>query len=458
VRTTLSVLCIAAFIFIWGAPVCAHNGIEDIAVTVRQLGRGGAFIATEPDPGALMGNPAALAFLDEGELLFDVRNWHSSLDYTGALNGIGQEENYVIPNLGYAEPASDRLAWGAGVFTIVNTAYRVNDYDLSLLGAPPGTTDSSSSKIRFVVFSTGAAYKLNCDTSIGAAVQYSNGSADFQAYNALGNTVGFGLSDMDGEGYSMRMGLYHRASENTTVGAYWRSRSHLEIDGGVLSFGPLNPAMGAVVNDVSIEGYSFPEQYGVGLSQRLNCEWTVLAEYRKLLSGKGPDTVYFVPPQGDPIARVKDWSDQDVYVLGGEYRPNGDDGAIWRLGANYAKSPVPDHTLNPVNPAINEWHYTAGWEREISDDLSLVAGALYAPGVTRTSSADNPYNMNLGGGQPFSVALENWEFGVGFSWTFGGDGSDEPVCDCPDCSGGGETCVVPVAAEGDNVAYSALKR
>ena len=51
VRTTLSLLCIAAFLFIWGAPVCAHNGIEDIAVTVRQLGRGGAFIATEPDAG-----------------------------------------------------------------------------------------------------------------------------------------------------------------------------------------------------------------------------------------------------------------------------------------------------------------------------------------------------------------------------------------------------------------------
>ena len=141
-RTALGFCCAAVCGCALALPAHAGNGIEDIAVTVRQLGRGGAFIAAEPDVGALMGNPAALAFMEGAELYVDARVWHSTLDYQGALNGLGQKENYTLPNIGYAERAGERFAWGAGVFTAVNSAFRVTDYDLSVVGAPPGTVSN----------------------------------------------------------------------------------------------------------------------------------------------------------------------------------------------------------------------------------------------------------------------------------------------------------------------------
>ena len=52
-----------------------------------------------------------------------------------------------------------------------------------------------------------------------------------------------------------------------------------------------------------------------------------------LLWGQGEETVRFVPPQGDPLVLQMNWSDQDVYVLGAEYRPEGD-ATTWRLGSS----------------------------------------------------------------------------------------------------------------------------
>lgn len=411
----------------------ASNGIEDIGTTVRQLGRGGTFIGAEGEAGSMMGNPAALAWLREGEFYLDGRVWQNQLDYTGALNGTGQRENYILPNFAYAAPVDCRLSWGIGVFTTVNSAFRVTDYDLSLVGAPPGTTDRSGTKVRFAVLTPALAYRISEDTAIGASLHYTNGSADFQGYNILGDTLGYSLGDLTGKGYMLRLGLQHKLDDDTTLGAYWRSRSHLDITGGDLQFGALTENPGALVPDTGIEGFQFPEQYGVGLRTDIDDEWTVLADYRRLLWGNGAETISFVPPQGEPLGLAMDWSNQDVYAVGAEFSPGcGED--TWRFGLNYAASPVPDSTLSPLYPAISEWHYTLGWEGEIADNLSLVTGAVYSPAISRTSALGNPFNDLLGLGQPYTIGLENLELGIGLSWKFGKGGGHESVASkCESC-------------------------
>ncbi|MCB1187350.1 outer membrane protein transport protein [bacterium] len=423
----------AAMAALLATPALAGNGIEDIGTTIRELGRGGTFIGAEGEVGSMMGNPAALAWLRESELYLDGRLWQSQLDYSGALNGIGQKENYVVPNIGYAAPVDCRLSWGLGVFTTVNSSFRVTDYDLSLLGAPAGTTDRSSTKVRFAVITPSIAYKLSDDTAIGASLHYTNGSADFQGYNILGDTLGYSLNGPSGSGHMLRLGLSHRADEQTTLGAYWRSRSHLDISGGDLAFGALTPTPGVVIPETGIEGFQFPEQYGVGIRHEADEEWTWMADYRRLLWSGSGETISFVPSQGPPLGLAMDWSDQDVYALGAEYNPGcGDD--TWRFGLNYAASPVPDSTLSPLYPAISEWHYTMGWEGEVADNLSLLTGAVYSPSVSRSSAAGNPFNDLLGMGQPFQLSLDNLELGIGLSWKLGSGGSGRSTVD-NDCDG-----------------------
>lgn len=428
-----AVVCVVVFAAV---PALAHNGMRNTGTTLRQLGRGGAFLATEPDAGALNGNPGALGMLGEPELFFDVRLQTTRVEYEGLLNAHSADKMLWIPNAGYAAPLGDKLAWGVGVFSLANQSYALRDFDLSLLGAPPGTSDEASSGVRYLAITPGIAVKLSEDTAVGAALNWSSGETADQTYNIFGDTVGHRLEGLAGEGYSLRLGVYHRMDPDTTLGAYWRSRSHLDTGNGTMHTGPLYAVPGATIEGVEVHGGDFPEEYGLGLGRKLNDKLSLYAEWRRLKWAKVRQTITVVPPQGDPLPFPMHWRDQDVYVLGAEYAPDGVDGRLWRAGINYGRSPVPDNTLAAIFPTTNELHLSAGYEHPLNDHWRLITGFNYALAHNQTSSADNPNNLRYGGGQPYTVGSSSLEFGIGFEWAVGKKpaGKDEECeCDCPDC-------------------------
>jgi long-subunit fatty acid transport protein len=397
----------------------AHNGMKDTGVSLRQLGRGGAFVATDPDAGALSGNPAAIAFLEQPDFFLDLRLSQTSVEYEGLLNARSQRRDYWMPNVGYAAPFRNKFAWGLGVATIANQGYSLRDFDLSLAGAPPGTFDNASSQLRYIAVTPGVAVKLGGRTAAGFALSWSSGETSDQSYNIFSNTVGQELSGLAGQGYAWRLGVYHRPDPDTALGAYWRSRSHLDVSGGTLTMGPMSLAPGARFENVTVEGGDFPEEYGVGLQRRVGCKLNAIAEYRRIKWAAVRKTITINPPGGPSIPFAMNWNDQDVYVLGAEYYPSAERDTVWRGGINYAKSPIPDSTLSPIFAATNELHYSAGWEKQLNGKWRLITGLSFSPSNPRTSSADNLNNLRFGGGQPFTVGADVWEFGIGFSWSPG---------------------------------------
>jgi long-chain fatty acid transport protein len=434
-RLLLAAASLCAVIFA-AAPVHAHNGMRNIGTTLRQLGRGGAFVATEPDAGALNGNPGALGMLCGPEFFFDLRLQSTHVEYEGLLNARSEDKKLCVPNIGYAAPLGNKLAWGIGVFSIANQSYALQDFDLSLVGAPTGTKDDASSGVRYYAVTPGIAVKLNDKTAVGAALNWSGGETAAQTYNIFGNTSGHSLSGLSGKGYSIRLGVFHQMDPDTTLGAYWRSRSHMTVSNGTMRTGPMYTVPSATIKDVEVLGGDFPEEYGLGLGRKLNDKLSLYAEWRRLKWAKVRRTVTVVPPQGQPLPFAMDWGDQDVYVLGAEYKPHGADGQLWRAGVNYGKSPVPDSTLSAIFPTTNELHLTAGYEQPLSERWRVITGVNYALAHNQTSTADDPGNLQYGGGQPFTVGSSSWEFGVGFEWKVGKKPkaeADEAACDCPDC-------------------------
>ncbi len=418
------------------APAQAHNGMRSIGTTLRQLGRGGAFVATEPDAGALNGNPGALGLLEQPEFFFDIRMQTSHVEYEGLLNARGEDKLLWVPNVGYAAPLGDKLAWGVGVFSTANQMYALQDFDLSVVGAPPGTRDSASSGVRYYAITPGVAVKLNDRTAVGASLNWSSGKTGDLTYNILSNSVGQRLSGMAGSGYSLRVGAYHRVDPCTTLGAYWRSRSHMSADGGTLHTGPMYALPSATISGMEVHGADFPEEYGLGLGRKLNDKLSLYAEWRRLKWAKVRQTISVVPPQGAALEFPMHWRDQDVYVLGAEYQPDGAGGRLWRAGINYGKSPVPDNTLAAIFPTTNELHLTAGYEQQLSERWRLITGVNYAMAHNQTSTLDNPNNLTYGGGQPFTVGAASMEFGIGFEWSVGKKPRSEASpeeCDCAEC-------------------------
>jgi long-chain fatty acid transport protein len=422
-------------------PALAHNGMRDIGTTVRQLGRGGAFIATEPDAGSLSGNPGALGMLCGPDFSFDLRLQSTHVDYEGLLNAQSDDKQQWIPNAAYAAPLGNKLAWGIGVFSMSNQSFSIKNLDLSKIGAPTGTVDEAGSAVRYLAITPGIAVKLSDKTAVGASLSWSGGETDGQSYNMMGNTVGHSLSGLAGKGYSLRLGVYHEADPRTTLGAYWKSRSHLTVNNGTMYTGPMYTVPSAVIYDVEVEGGNFPEEYGVGIGHKLSQKWALYGEWRRLNWAKVRKTISVIPPQGAALQFPMNWSNQDVYVVGAEYRPGCDDAKVWRCGMNYGESPVPDNTLMPLFPATNELHLTAGYETKLNERWRLVTGLNYALMNKQTTTADNPNNLQFGGGQPFSTGASSWEFGVGLSWAVGKkpqpSTDEQPApCDCPECSAG----------------------
>jgi len=405
----------------------ARNGMEDIGSSLAQSSRGGAFIATEPNSGALFGNPAALGFLEFPDFQLDFREITPRLGYSGALQPKSSLQQYLIPSLSYARPGD--LAWGAGIYNLGGMGAVYTDYDLSALGVPAGLREKTSSRFSYTVGTLSVAGRLTDDTAVGLGYAYGRATGK---YSSFPSSIGQRVDGLSGWGGFWQAGIYHRASADTTLGAYYRSGTDLELTGGTLTFGPLATQAGVVLEDISLTGFDFPEQYGIGIGQRFDEEWKGYVEYRRLLWSDAMESIDVVLPTG-PAPQALNWTDQDVYVLGAEYQPNGEDCETYRFGLNYGKSPVPDATV--LFAAGSEMHFTAGYERQVDEELSLVTGLVYSPANFQTSAPDSPHNPIYGGGRPFETSTEIWQFGIGLHWKLEQPQSGQ--CDaCEGCAAG----------------------
>lgn len=397
----------------------AHNGMRDIGSTVKQLGRGGAFIATDADAGALNGNPAALAFLEEAEVYADVRLLLPIVDYEGLMKATGVKQHYLVPNLAYAAPIDSQSAWGLGVFSQTVIGAEMKDYDIARLGAPSGTKDRAGASVHYMTVTPGYARRVNDSTAIGLSVNYSSGATDDQSMDQFGGTTGYRLSNLGGSAISYRLGLLHKLDPKTTIGAYFKSRGHQSAKGGVLTTGPMAIVPNMTIEGVSVEGVDSPQEYGLGITRQIDRHFKLFSEYRFINWSTMRGNIRIVIPDYPAYEFPMEWDNQDVYVLGAEYDPGANGQTLWRCGINYANSPVPDKTLSPMFPLITEMHYTAGWERQINRDMRLSAAAIWAVENSQTSSEDSAYNASFGGGEQFTASASAWQFGLGLTWKLG---------------------------------------
>ena len=81
----------------------------------------------------------------------------------------------------------------------------------------------------------------------------------------------------------------------------------------------------------------------------------------------------------------QNWADQNVFQIGGAYKAT--DALTVRAGASFSKNPVPDAYMNPLFPAIEKNHYTAGFGYAIDKASEVNFSMQHAPKVTQTSGS-----------------------------------------------------------------------
>lgn len=420
---------IAALLAIAGlsAPAFATNGMNLEGYGPVATAMGGASMAYDNGPGAMMGNPATLGLMGQGRAIGvalgflgpDVNVTHP---LAGAAGSGG--DAYYMPAMGYAAK-SGKLTYGIGVYSQggMGTEFGANSFMAA------GTGQDVRSEVGVGRLILPLAYNVNDQLTIGGSLDWVWATMDIKMAATLGQftAMGTGMSagmqgamgalvgggantfridfsdDNDfsgkafGSGFAGKLGLVYKVSPVLTVGAAYHSKTNLgdmKTDDNGAGFSAFNTgvAMGAAMpGKITIRNFQWPETYGLGLAYQATDKWMIAADYKRInWSGVMKDfqmTYSTGALGGADYANFKisqNWEDQDVLLLGASYRMN--DALTLRFGGNFAKNPVPDSRVHPLFPAIIKEHYTAGFGYVLNKQGAVDFSMTYAPKVTVTGT------------------------------------------------------------------------
>jgi long-chain fatty acid transport protein len=400
VRSICVGVCVAGLLPFAAPPAQASNGMNMIGFGAESVSMGGADLAVTDSPSAMNINPAGLAHCVHPEFDFGVGLLNPSLRHKDAFgNNRGDSlDRYPMPFVAYVHPKGP-LTWGVGLFVQggLGAEYENLVTPPSAMAnsgmLPPGffdgdsvpATDDTRTNVMFAKLTPTVAWRIDDRWTVGASLNVGYARAEMrlfpntsvQADMDMSGTVGdsprdnfFGLDldDASAFGFGLRVGFQYTRGKLALGGAYFTETS-LDLDDGTLTLNLEALGPGRVDYDAAIDGFNWPRRAGFGVAYRIKPSFVIAGDldwidWSSAISDlaieiRRPNRP--VPPafQSMTVPFRMDWDDQWVWAVGAELTP-ADDWAV-RLGYNHGDTPIPDHTLKPLFPAIAEDHVTAGF-------------------------------------------------------------------------------------------------
>jgi len=454
-------------------PAFATNGMNLEGYGANSAAMGGAGMAFDTGNSAVMNNPATLGFMPSGKRNLGLGltvlgpDVNSSVNFMGMnMNAESGGDSYLMPSLSFMY-SKDRFVSGLAVMAQggMGTEYGSNSF-LSLSGKDiRSEVGVGRVMVPFVYRATDrlnlaaeldyvwATMDLRMDLSgaqLEGLAKGMGGSASGPFLESLGMQVGgvdnvsdyvnyarFDFSDDNdfngeatGQGFAGKLGFTYKVDDKLAVGASYHSKTALddmEAGSAMLEVNVATPqgnmAM-PVPGKLTILDFEWPAKFAVGMSYKVNDKWLLAADLARVMWNDVMDEfrMSFVPGEAaGPLAGTyheftlkQGWKDQTVVGLGVQYRvaPN----FVVRGGVNYAENPIPDEYVNPLFPAITEWHYTLGFGWSINPRHRMAAALTYAPEVSVT----NP-GFNLGGtdfAPPVDISHSQLNWRINYTYLF----------------------------------------
>jgi long-chain fatty acid transport protein len=410
----------------------AHAGgyqINEQSVSGQGYGHAGRS-SNVHDATIVYGNPAGMSFLDRAQITAgatylnvntDISNVEASRTIDpGALVGAptgnqipigsipgGNDGNMVpgtaIPFAFYAQPVTDQLAFGFGVYAPFGSK---TDYEDDFQGRYFG----NYTEVTVVSAQPTVSYRFNEQLAVGVGVTYN------QVEGELRRQVPSGLSydpatDIDArvdgkdEAWGYNLGVIYRPTPETTLGLTYRSKVDYELEGNYRAIAPdgtttLNPLTGDPLQSNANLDLTTPETVNFSLTQQMT-------DRLKLMFGASWvrwshfDEIRVVNDQGGPITdEPQNYENAWAFATGGEYqltptlalragvtldftptndedrsvRIPSDDRRIFSLGAGW--SPTPDLTVDLAYSYLTERGTFV--EQDRNDLLQGAGGASYS--------------------------------------------------------------------------------
>ena len=342
------------------------SGFALFEAGAKAIATGGAFAATADDPSAIFFNPAGIAQIRRGEILFGgtLINFQNSFTgdpndlFTAGTHGsLYRAHTFVVPNAYATMPIGSNLTIGAGVFS---------PFGLRTNWAQPwvGRYISSDANIKTVSFEPVIAWQTSDGRlAIGGGPEYRRAKVILartnQATNFFSGRIAdvantYLSSDWDNK-WGWNVGVLFKPTSTWRIGASYRNGMTIDFKGtatitqipsGNAQFDALVAAQLPPTQPVTTS-IAMPHFAYLGIATTAITNWDIEADivHNNWSTFKTLQINLLTTPN-QSITRSQNWKNTFSYRLGANH-PVTDDWDI-RLGALYDKNPEPVTAVTPL--------------------------------------------------------------------------------------------------------------
>jgi long-chain fatty acid transport protein len=339
-----------------------------------------AYVANAHGADAAYFNPAAMVFDEDGAAMeVDFTYIHlSAIQYTDNDGTFADDasdvERFLVPTFHYVSPKMGNARFG---LSVVAPAGLTKRWD----GTGKASTQQFTLKTLEINPSVAYEFTEQFSGAVGARVVYTNGVVKSKAY-----PVGFGLElarDLEGDSfdYGYNLALHYKPTNDLALALTYRSKIDLTVEGEAELVNQLG-GTAYYKGDAEVE-VPIPAALNLAVAYTFNDKTTVELVYERTYWSAYEELDFdydngagFVGPMtnfDNPVE--KDWSDSNTYRIGVTHKLNSD----WTLMAGYAydKTPVPEKTAGFELPDSDAHIFSVGARYQYCDNLNIGFGLLY---------------------------------------------------------------------------------
>jgi long-chain fatty acid transport protein len=429
------------------------SGFALVEQSVKQVGSaisGGA--ASAEDATTIFFNPAGMTRLSGNQAVVGGHFITPSSKFSGNAttnpmvggasisggNGGDAGTSAFVPSLYYSHSLSEEMRIGLGIGAPFGLS---TEYDSSWVGR----YHAIKSEVTTVNFNPSAAYRVNNQLSLGAGLNIMHATAELTnavdysmaclgsplaaagACTALGlNTPATATTDgtvaVEGDswGYGFNLGVLYEVTEQTRIGAAYRSKVKQELEGTADFTAPDGVAVPAALNAVLADTdataeVELPASLSLSMTTQVAPKWEVMADITWTQWSSFEELrIEFDNPQKEDSVQPENWEDTYKFSVGLNYRQN--ESWRWRCGFAYDQTPIPDaQNRTPRIPGNDRKWIAAGFTYTASPAITVdFAMAHLFVSDTDINATDSSFGHNLSGSYESDVnilsAQANWQF------------------------------------------------
>lgn len=380
------------------------------------------------DATIVYGNPAGMSFLDRAQFSAGATYVKAKTDITNAQakqNGMrieGSNDGDMVPGTTipfayYAQPVTDKLAFGFGVYAPFGSE---TDYEDGFMGRNQG----NYTKVEVKTAQPTVSYRFNDQWSVGAGITYNKVEGELHRQVPVVTPNGRAELDSqvegDDEAWGYNLGVIYQPVPETTLGLTYRSRVDYELDG---DFSASSPALGQlgkgpITDDATLDvttpetvNFSLTQQMTENLKLMFGASWVRWSQFEKIL----------VEGENRPVItdETQNYSNSWAFAVGGEYQLN----PQWalRAGLSLDETPSNDEHRSVRIPSDDRRIFSlgAGWTPMEDLTIDLAYSYLTEHGTTISQTkTDDPTNSGVPVTSRYSADYDNEAHGFGAQLTY----------------------------------------